>query len=166
MDPPRGTITLQDATDAMTVVTRISHYRDRLDYCSSVGIDYERLMIYYGFVIGLQGSFGNQATTRSKKLPLSTWTRNGSTSEIDTTPFLMDKPKMPTKTPKTPKIQKTPKTPKTPKIPKTQNTLNTQDSQGDQTHRHVKSQELDHDAIALFGMPLLVFQLLCSIALK
>lgn len=45
---------LFDVDDALSVVLRMPKYQHRVDYCASVGIDYDRVVQYYQIVCQLE----------------------------------------------------------------------------------------------------------------
>jgi hypothetical protein len=46
-----------DACDTMLIIENMTCIQDRIDYCASVGIEYERLLRYYRIVRAMDHAF-------------------------------------------------------------------------------------------------------------
>ena len=68
--PPSGNITYADIVDAMHMVDRMPISHDRVEYCSSVGIDYLRVVEYYSTVRSLDATYNNSLQLRRPRPPL------------------------------------------------------------------------------------------------
>lgn len=64
---PYQPISMFDVDDAVHVVLRMRNYQDRVDYCASVGLDYDRIWEYYEVVCSLERKIRKKDSRAKRK---------------------------------------------------------------------------------------------------
>jgi hypothetical protein len=68
--PPSGDLSYAEIVDAMHMADHMSAWRERVDYCASIGIDYDRVVRYYGIVRSLDAAYNTTLRLKRPSPPL------------------------------------------------------------------------------------------------